>query len=264
MSENLNYLHIGDTISLYAEGNVCGFINSLGLVDTRCVVQPLIGDLKNPPKKYRDCLFKVMPQYRYSAQRQYWRQYRQYSTANSASNQFFSGFGGISSSCKNNSSGFEESVLKKLQHAAELERKQNELETNKLISTNTTIQYGSVIQLLHIKSNKYLTVNKKLPAHVEKNAIRVYLDYSGSEMSWFIVQPFYKLRSLGDKVVIGDKIVLQSFVAMQALHVSEAELIDHPGSKEVNLLNSQTSWKVTLFMCHKEDRTDVLKSVILF
>lgn len=96
-----SYLHMGDVVSLYAEGPVSGFINSLGLVDTRCVVQPLAGDLKNPPIKFRDCLFKVIPQHRYSAQRQYWKQFRQNSN-NFSSNQQLNPV-------------FDESVLKKLQ-----------------------------------------------------------------------------------------------------------------------------------------------------
>lgn len=86
-----NFAHMGDIISLFAEDSSSsfttgGFINSLGQVDNRCIVQPLSGDLKQVPRKYRDCLFKVMPQMRYSAQRQYWAQKRQTrSSSNSSS-----------------------------------------------------------------------------------------------------------------------------------------------------------------------------------
>lgn len=53
---------------------------------------------------------------------------------------------------------------------------------------------------MHVKSDKYVTIQKNSPAFQEHKAMRVYLDRLGNDGSWFTVEPVYKHVSIGDNV----------------------------------------------------------------
>lgn len=189
---------------------ISGFISTLGLVDERVVVNPSAGNLDTPPVKFRDCLFKICPQSRYNARKQLWRNiqggqgmvnqnpYEEEMDLEASFNKMRPKL--TRQQSVNSLSEAEagqprvvDTVLKRLKQAAVVEKDQNVLEQKRAIGE--ALRYGAIIQLLHVKSNKFLTVNKRLPAHLEKNAMRVTLDSDGSEGSYMVV--FLKCRILG-------------------------------------------------------------------
>ncbi|CAL8115015.1 unnamed protein product [Orchesella dallaii] len=236
---NSKILHLGDVVSIYWEGQSNGFLSTLGSVDDRCVVCPTIGDIQKPPKKFRDCLFKLCPPMRYSAQQQYWHASRTNITSRTQ----------------------EEAILiKSLHHAAELEKAQNEKDSSKKIGSS--LSYGNIVQLLHMKSNKYLTVNRRIPAKSDKLAMRVYLDRNGNEYSWFQITPYFKHRAQGDPVVAGDKVILTApGSSAQCLHASNECLRsdDDSISYEVNFSSSKKPWRLVLFLNYTENISGILK-----
>ena len=111
-------------------------------------------------------------------------------------------------------------------------------------------------QLLHLKFNTYLTVNKRPPVVLKKKRD----GWQGRILVLYFA--FLQTVSTGDTDVLGDKVILMNPVngGSQVLYVAaNHELPDNPGCKEVNVVNSTTPWKISLFMEHREDLDDVLK-----
>lgn len=239
------FLHIGDIISLYTEGAITGFLSSLGVVDDRCVVEPDQGVGDEPPKKFRDCLFEVCPVNRYASQKELWKFEKRISSSKEKDDQV-------------------KAMLKALRSAAQKEREQNDTEAK--ARRGKTVQYGELIQLKHVKSRKYITVNRNEAARVERTAFRVYLDGEGNDGSAMYIEPFLKIRSNGDRVVVGDKIMLvpqaatsRISVGKNQIHVSQHALFDGLNFKEVNCLSERTCWKVNLFLQYDENEAGVVK-----
>ncbi|TFK03722.1 protein B4 [Platysternon megacephalum] len=244
MNEMSSFLHIGDIVSLYAEGSVNGFISTLGLVDDRCVVEPAAGDLDNPPKKFRDCLFKVCPMNRYSAQKQYWK----------------------AKQTKQDKDKIADVVLlQKLQHAAQMEQKQNDTENKKV--HGDVVKYGSVIQVWAASAPLPWTHHcPQLWAIAHGMASYLLPGHPGIGTATPYTAACPHIHDLTSpppnsppQVVVGDKVILNPVNAGQPLHASNYELADNAGCKEVNSVNCNTSWKINLFMQFRDHMEEVLK-----
>jgi hypothetical protein len=95
-----------------------------------------------------------------------------------------------------------------------MERVQKEKQKNDHLCRNQgPVQYGQVIQLRHVKTNKFLDVRSRDGsvelADVEKECFKVELSVTGSEGSWFRFHPKFKHRQATGPVYIDDQIIAQ-------------------------------------------------------
>lgn len=190
------------------------------MLDDRVISNSKDGDLSKPPIKFKNCLFKICPVKKIITNKK-------------------------SLDCSKITDQNSESSL----------------DYDVINLYGKCVKYGSLVRLLHVKSDKYLSVNKQVHSSIDTDALKAYFDKNGNEGSLFYIMPFYKLRSIGDDITVGDEVVFKTaLVNHKNLHVSQFNLHDKSGVKEVNILNATTSWKISLFLTHSENQKSFLKS----
>lgn len=126
------------------------------------------------------------------------------------------------------------------------------------------VTYGDVIQLRHVKSNKFLTVSPILAlAKDEKENLRVSLERYGDSTSWLEIIP----RSVTDN---DDQQIANDTEVILAVHERPMEYIhcaSRPASNgidfEVNCSLSSSSWTISIFQHRQSDITTVFSSDIV-
>lgn len=107
------------------------------------------------------------------------------------------------------------------------------------------VQYGQVIQLFHVSTQKFLTI-KRTAADVERGALKVVLFDGGTQGSWFNLMPGFRTKLEGDKCLFGDIIELESstFNGM-GLHISVVPITAQNMLPVTKSPYVQQSWELT-------------------
>ena len=90
---------------------------------------------------------------------------------------------------------------------------EDEMETNRAElqrKAGDVVTYGSVVQLWHKNSEKFLTQLKNRAVR-NKLAMECLLSVNGSEGSWWQVLPAERIRSVGEQVLNGDRVFFENF-----------------------------------------------------
>lgn len=214
-------LHIGDYITLKEVTNE-GYMSAEGILSSDIY-------LDGRTETISDSLFCIHLQRQYSAA-------KELESLQSSLNEG-------SEEDKNDSSSMK--YLQALKKGRDNEQTLNEMYLrNKM---GEPVLFGDVIQLLHVKSGKYLTVLDDALAHDEKENMRLTLMPHGNSLSWIQVSPRYKINKDGDKVLSETETKLNIFERTgEFVHCASKN--PKPGYfREVNCSMEDSSWRLAVF-----------------
>ncbi|CAH8526099.1 unnamed protein product [Schistosoma turkestanicum] len=231
---SVELLHFGDQVTLYSNNENGGLLCMEGQISNKPNVMPLNSKQNFATSLSRDCRFFILAM-------------QKYQTKNAdLENEI----------CFRTDKFIEESGGANEQESKTQRRLQE-----------SVVYYGNIIELVHVKSNKILRAKKQLSPEFNDASVRFTLEeYQGDE-SWFIIQPSYKHKQMGDPVMIGDKVILFACRAGCALNIEQLNAttikqhksmssIDH---HEINNNNNSTSWQINLYLSYQHNLQHILK-----
>jgi len=137
-------------------------------------------------------------------------------------------------------------------HFAALVRgKANEMRMNEVYMRHkigNNVVFGDVVQLLHVKSRKYLTVRPGVLARDERENMNVHLSSEGNVYSWIQLLPRYKIDREGDRISNNTEVVMHvSERPSEHIHCSDRAPTGRR-LREVNAsMESGSPWRLNIY-----------------
>jgi hypothetical protein len=257
MSHEQLYLKIGDYILLKQSKYSDGRLNAEGIITDDIF-------LNTNDDYFHDSLWQIHVQNQYSAVREY-----EEVLFSTNYDEILPGSGGGNGTGSSNNSNPQqmndppmrggvtnEELISQLHRAAVNEGRLNE----KLMAMKIgkPVAFGDVIQLRHVKSNKYLTVNATTLARQERENLRVSLDSYGDPLSWLEFMPKSKGDREGLLISANSETLLRVHERPnEYIHCAKFEItsaLNQRKDREVNcsLETSNSCWSVSIFH-HAQD-----------
>ena len=238
VTQNMSgFIHYGDMVTLFNSESQ-GHLNADGVIDNSLrVLKQDHGDDVNDqiPKKFRDCIFKIMPAQQYGARKEFLEKVAALEIDDGEEPEA-------------------ESYYDSLHESMQKESEMNGARNIEQCGTQTVLRYGHTIQLLHLKTNKYAMADVKRVATQEKDCQYVGVEEDGSMTSWFTILPRYKMRGVGDEVEDSDEVIFELIKQDGSfLHCSKNVAVHlKPFATEGTQLyeasvGSSTGWKMTTY-----------------